>query len=129
MCYNFAERIHNVIQATRNKTIKAYADPNGKKPFVDWLFNLRDPLTRKRILARIGRLELGHYGDVAPIGGGLSELRIFCGPGYRVYFGEDNDEIVILLCGGDKDSQSRDIKTAHAYWEEYKNHANLTDFP
>lgn len=118
-----------MVSATQNKTIKVYADKKGKEPFTEWHSGLRDHVGRRQILARIGRLEYGHYGDVAPIGDGLSELRIFCGPGYRVYFGEDAGNIVILLCGGDKDSQSRDISNARAYWKEYTSHATPQSLP
>jgi putative addiction module killer protein/probable addiction module antidote protein len=68
---------------------------------------LRDIIGRKRILARVARLEQGNYGDCAPVGEGVSELRLFFGPGYRVYFGEDAGNIIILLCGGDKSTQAR----------------------
>lgn len=80
---------------------------------------------RKRILARVKRLAQGNYGDCEPIGDGLSELRMFFGPGYRVYFGEAPDHLVILLCGGDKGSQREDINQAKAYWKEYQRHATL----
>ncbi len=68
------------------------------------------------------RLSEGLYGDSEPVGEGVSELRLFFGPGYHVYFGEEANNIVILLCGGDKSSQKRDIQTARGYWKEYKNH-------
>jgi putative addiction module killer protein len=74
---------------------------------------------RKRILIRISRLQQGNYGDCEPVGEGISELRMFFGPGYRVYFGENGNDIVILLCGGDKGSQDKDIQQAKIYWEEY----------
>jgi len=77
---------------------------------------------RRAILKRIGRLEHGLYGDCEPVGEGVLELRLFLGPGYRIYFGEDAGHIVILLCGGDRDTQTRDIKDAKEYWKEYKNH-------
>jgi len=73
---------------------------------------LRDIKARARIDVRIKRLALGNYGDAAPVGEGVSELRIFYGPGYRVYFKNSGKEIIILLCGGDKSTQSRDIETA-----------------
>ncbi|WP_256207901.1 type II toxin-antitoxin system RelE/ParE family toxin [Nitrosomonas sp. Nm166] len=63
-----------------------------------------------------------NHGDCQPVGEGVSELRIFFGPGYRVYFGEEADQIVILLCGGDKDSQNLDIQDAKKYWKEHKDH-------
>ena len=73
------------------------------------------------------RLESGLYGDCEPVGEGVSELRMFFGPGYRVYFGEDAKNTVILLCGGDKDSQKKDIKKAKEYWKEYKENVNKAD--
>ncbi len=88
-----------------------------------WLDDLRDTRNRRRILSRLIRVEKGNYGDVEPIGEGLSELRLFFGAGYHVYFGEDAGNIVVILCGGDKDSQSQDIENAKAYWQEYKNNA------
>ena len=80
--------------------------------FRKWLGELRDAHARIRIVTRIRRLELGNPGDVKPVGGGVSEMRIDYGPGYRVYFTRVGDAIVILLCGGDKSSQSRDIAQA-----------------
>jgi putative addiction module killer protein len=77
-----------------------------------WIDALRDLQGRARILVRIERLAAGHPGDVKPVGDGVSELRIDFGPGYRVYFTLRGREIVILLAGGDKSSQSKDIKTA-----------------
>ncbi len=71
-------------------------------------------------MKRIGRLEYGLYGDCESVGDGVSELRIFLGPGYRVYFAEEVRHIVVLLCGGDKSTQDKDIKTAKTYWKEYK---------
>ena len=80
--------------------------------FAEWIDGLRDTQGRARILACIERLAAGLLGDVNPIGEGVSELRIDCGPGYRVYFKKQGREIIILLAGGDKSTQSRDIKTA-----------------
>jgi putative addiction module killer protein len=80
--------------------------------FASWLDGLRDANARSRIVVRIRRLELGNPGDVKPVGDGISELRISYGPGYRVYFTRQGQEIVLLLCGGDKSSQSRDIAAA-----------------
>jgi putative addiction module killer protein len=101
------------------KLLIVYATSSEEEPFTDWINNLRDVVGRKRILARIGRLEQGNYGDCEPVGEGISELRMFFGSGYRVYFGENGNDIVILLCGGDKGSQDKDIQLAKAYWQEY----------
>ena len=80
--------------------------------FVDWFSGLRDIRARVRIQARIDRAELGNFGDCAPVGEGVSEMRIHYGPGYRVYFVQRGFEVVILLAGGDKSSQAKDIKRA-----------------
>ena len=80
--------------------------------FANWFDSLRDYRAKARIQARIDRLELGHFGDVAPVGEGVSELRIFYGPGYRVYFVKRGLVIVILLSGGDKSTQDSDIAKA-----------------
>lgn len=104
------------------KTVIVYQTAVGREPFTEWLNSLRDPTSRRRILKRLLRLEQGHYGDFESVGDGINELRFFFGAGYRVYFAEDGDTIVILLCGGDKSSQRRDIEKAQAYWQEYKSH-------
>ena len=80
--------------------------------FASWLRNLRDRRARARILVRIDRLRLGLLGDVKPVGQGLSELRVHYGPGYRVYFLKKGEQLVILLAGGDKRAQQRDIRRA-----------------
>ncbi len=80
--------------------------------FTKWFDSLRDRKGRARIQARIDRVEMGHFGDAEPVGEGVSELRIFYGPGYRVYFVQSNAVVVILLSGGDKDSQQADIAKA-----------------
>ncbi len=80
--------------------------------FLDWFTSLRDRTVRAAIEKRIDRLALGNAGDVAPVGLGISEMRIHMGAGYRVYFVRRGRAVVILLCGGDKSSQSRDIARA-----------------
>jgi putative addiction module killer protein len=80
--------------------------------FARWFRDLRDPGAKHRVLARIRRLSLGNPGDVRPVGEGVSEIRIDYGPGYRVYFVSRGSTLVILLAGGDKRTQSRDIETA-----------------
>ena len=80
--------------------------------FAKWLDGLHDIRARARILARIERLASGNPGDVKPVGEGVSELRIDFGPGYRVYFKKQGRKVIILLAGGDKSTQTKDIKTA-----------------
>ena len=86
--------------------------------FSDWLNCLRDIRARAKILARIDRLALGNPGDVAPVGNGVSEMRIQYGPGYRVYFIRRGQNVVVLLCGGDKSSQAADIAAAKKLADE-----------
>ena len=80
--------------------------------FSNWLDNLRDLQGRARVMARIERLALGNPGDVAPAGEGVSELRIHYGPGYRVYFKRRGEQLIVLLAGGDKSTQTKDIELA-----------------
>ena len=82
--------------------------------FDDWLTGLADPVGREAVVTRIVRMEAGLFGDAAPVGDKVSELRINVGPGYRVYFTKVGQRVVILLCGGDKGSQKRDISRAKA---------------
>ncbi|MES2017229.1 MAG: type II toxin-antitoxin system RelE/ParE family toxin [Pseudomonadota bacterium] len=82
--------------------------------FDHWFVNLKDRAAAARIQMRIDRAELGNFGDCAPVGAGVSEMRIHFGPGYRVYFCQRGVEIVILLAGGDKGSQAKDIPDALA---------------
>lgn len=88
--------------------------------FSRWMAELDDDRIRARIEARIYRLSLGNPGDVKPVGEGVSELRIDYGPGYRVYLAQIGKALVILLCGGDKRSQNKDIKTAKALARQLK---------
>lgn len=88
--------------------------------FVRWLKRLRDDVAVARIAKRLDRLEQGNFGDVRPVGEGVSELRIDYGPGYRVYFIRDGLVLIVLLCGGDKRTQERDIATAKALARKWK---------
>lgn len=97
-----------------------YVTSYGKSPFSEWLNTLRDIGARALIRKRLNRLRIGNFGDTQNLGNGIHELRIFYGPGYRVYFGLDGKDIVVLLCGGDKKSQKRDIKKAEKYWKDYR---------
>jgi len=88
--------------------------------FDEWLKALRDLRGRARVDMRIRRLADGNPGDVRPVGKGVSELRIDTGPGYRVYYAAKGEEIIVLLAGGDKSTQARDIETALVLWEDWK---------
>ena len=88
--------------------------------FALWARSLRDDEAKARIAARIDRLSLGNPGDVKPVGGGVSEMRIDQGPGYRLYFARHDDTIVLLLCGGTKKTQQADIKEAKRIFFEWK---------
>lgn len=96
-----------------------YVTENGQNPFREWLEGLRDQQARARIRVRLNRIRLGNFGDSKGVGSGVSELRISHGPGYRVYFGRKGNAVVILLYGGDKRTQSRDIALAQEYWNDY----------
>lgn len=86
--------------------------------FRKWLVGLRDERARARILKRLDRAQAGNLGDAAPIGEGVSEMRIFHGPGYRVYFVQRGEELIVLLCGGDKSTQDANIAEAKALAKE-----------
>jgi putative addiction module killer protein len=88
--------------------------------YASWILSLRDDRAKAKIALRVDRLAFGNPGDVKPVGGGLSEMRIDYGPGYRVYYGKHGDSIILLLCGGTKNGQSRDIKKAKALFETWK---------
>lgn len=102
------------------KSVLVYRTREGRLPFEEWLRGLRDANAVARVLARIGRIRRGNLGDCKPVGEGVSELRVDYGPGYRVYFGEAGLMLVILLCGGDKRTQDRDISQACEYWQDYR---------
>jgi putative addiction module killer protein len=88
--------------------------------FKRWLSGLGDRQARARIQTRLDRMAEGHFGDAEPVGGGISEARIHYGPGYRLYFMQRGKCLVVLLCGGDKSSQSRDIEQAKSIANDWK---------
>ncbi len=102
------------------RTIDFYQIPNGHEPFTRWLLSIRDTNIQRRIQARLIAIETGNLGDRKSVGEGVWELRLDFGPGYRVYYGEVDNTVVLILCGGDKSSQRRDIERAKNYWREYK---------
>ena len=103
--------------------VRIYATSDGTEPFTEWELRLKDRTARARIRARIGRLRVGNFGDSKRLGE-VFELRIHAGPGYRVYYGRSRNDVVLLLCGGEKGSQARDIKRAEAYWRDYRSREN-----
>ena len=102
------------------RQIEEYLTPDGVSPFHDWVRGLKDAKTRAVIRQRLDRVMMGNLGEWAPVGEGVSELKIDYGPGYRIYFGEDGQTLVILLCAGNKSTQRADIRKARAYWQEYR---------
>jgi len=109
-----------MAETAKKREVLFYQDINGKEPFVDWLESLRNGQARRRILKRLRMVEQGHLGDCKSVGEGVTELRFFFGSGYRIYLGETSGDIVLLLTGGDKATQTKDIQRAKAYWKEYK---------
>lgn len=99
--------------------IKIYTTESGKQPFIEWLEALKNKDDRYRIKERLDRVALGNLGDWKSITGDLCEFRCHFSSWFRIYFGWDKDEIILLLCGGNKSSQSSDIKKAKQYWEDY----------
>ena len=103
-----------------------YLATDGKDPFDEWLQGLSQE-TRARILTRLDRVEHGNFGDHKIVSEGVWELRFTFGPGYRVYYGRDGMQLVVLLGGGTKGRQARDIEVAQTHWTSYKReqrHAN-----
>lgn len=101
--------------------IITYTTSLNKEPFTDWLEDL-DEKTQSIVHKRLARVRLGNFGDCKPIkgGNGISELCMDYGPGYRIYFGRYKETMVVLLTGGSKGSQARDIDKAKRYWQDYK---------
>lgn len=106
------------MEAIKRKTIKMYQKAKDVCPFVTWLESL-DATVRYRIKSRLARVALGNLGDYKNLGSGVCELKFKFGSGYRVYFSILDDVIVLLLCGGDKKTQIKDIERAKAYLKDY----------
>jgi putative addiction module killer protein len=107
------------VEATQ-KDLHIYVTAEGREPLTEWLNSLQDQKARAKIRVRLDRVSLGNFGDCHGVGGGIQELRIDYGPGFRVYFGQDGERIVLLLCGGDKGTQTKDIQAAQRYWNDYR---------
>ena len=99
--------------------VREYLDERGASPFAHWFAGL-DVTAAAKVATALYRLEQGNFSRVEGVGNGVYEFKINFGPGYRIYFGKDGEELVILLGGGSKKRQNADISTALAYWEDYK---------
>jgi putative addiction module killer protein len=106
------------MKAAGSYIVREYLTASGRSPFRDWLDRLDVPV-KARIQARILRFESGNLGDCKPIGEGVREARLDFGPGFRIYFGMEGLNLLLLLCGGTKSTQSRDIDQARKFWSEY----------
>jgi putative addiction module killer protein len=106
-------------------SLRYYVGANGKSPFAEWLWSLADRNAVARVQIRLERLRLGNFGDVRSLGKGLSELRIDSGPGYRVYLMLEGKSVVVLLCGGDKATQKKDIRRAREYAIDYRRRTDV----
>lgn len=100
-------------------TVKEYLDATGRSPYGEWFADL-DPVAAAKLTVAVVRIGQGNFSNVKSVGGGVLEYRIDFGPGYRVYFGRDGAQWVILLAGGTKKRQQRDIATAKTRWSDYK---------
>lgn len=99
--------------------IELYETPTGQCPFDAWFESVRELHTRAKILTRLDRLKLGNFGDCKSLGDGIAELRIDYGPGIRIYYSKIGNKLILLLCGGYKSSQTKDINNAKEYLKEY----------
>ena len=100
--------------------VHQYQTADGRSPFAEWLAGLRDRRALQAVTGRIVRMQAGNRGDWKALGAGLFELRIDTGLGYRVYCGQDGTALVLLLCAGNKRTQSKDIEHARDYWQDYQ---------
>jgi putative addiction module killer protein len=107
------------------REIQQYKIPDGKIPFSEWLESLGDFKGKAKIVKRLERVSDGNLGDARSLGEGVWEFKIDFGPGYRIYFGQVETTIVLLLIGGDKSTQEQDISKAKKYWTEYRSRKNV----
>lgn len=112
-------RAHLVMQI-KQRAVDYYKTPNGKEPAKESLSSIKDKLTQAILYKRIRQAGLGQFGNIRPVGDGVWELKIDYGPGYRVYYGVQGDELILILMTGSKRTQSADIKKARVYWNEWK---------
>ena len=113
--------IYNRFGMDKKREAWFYRKKSGREPAREWLNSLKDRVGLEKIRTRIRMAETGNFGDRKGVGEGVNEMRISYGPGYRLYYGLDiGGNLIILLVGGKKSSQTRDIEKAKVYWEDYK---------
>lgn len=105
--------------------VQNYLTTDGHDPYADWLTSLADRQARARIVVRVGRMASGNWGDVKPVGAGVWEARIDWGPGYRLYYAQAGQRLILLLIGGDKRSQPSDIDLAQRHWADWQHRRKL----
>lgn len=107
-----------MAEATQ-KELQYYVTPDGKIPFNEWFESLKDKRARQEVSRRLGRALLGNFGDHRSLGADLYELKISYGPAYRIYYTQRDNKIIVLLCAGNKSSQTDDIRKAKLYLQDY----------
>ena len=112
---------------SKPRTVRIYRTEEDSEPFSEWLNNLRDEKAIAVIQKRLVRVALGNLGTYRFVGDGVFEFKIDYGPGYRVYFVQIGEVVLLILCGGDKSSQAKDIEQAKQYWTDFKNRENINE--
>jgi putative addiction module killer protein len=125
--YQIIQQHLSIVMESQPRELLLYAIEQEEAPFSLWLDSLRDIEARAKIRKRLDRLRLGNLGDYKAVGEGVYELRIDCGPGYRVYYGNIDLTIILLLCGGSKDTQEKDIDQAKQFWNDFKKRENANE--
>ena len=105
---------------SRKRKPREYLTADDKSPYSDWITSLRDVRAKTKVTRAVHNMSEGNLGDHKGVGDGVKERRVDYGPGYRIYFAEDGDEIILLLTGGTKSRQQKDIDQAKEYWADYK---------
>ena len=122
---NHGSGIDNMSVISYGKiVIKAYKSEQGNVPYKKWIFSIKDKAVSTNITRRIQRIQWGNPGNFKAFSGGICELKLNFGPGYRIYYGMDGKTMIILLHGGDKSTQRKDIEKAKTYWQDYKENKN-----
>lgn len=112
--------MQNGPRAKKMKEIQFFENDNGKEPFTEWFAGLRDIMAKIKVRQRLDRMSKGNFGYVEPVGEGVSEAKIDYGPGYRIYFANLSKKRILILYGGDKSTQKKDIKKSQKYFKEFK---------